>query len=298
MDPVLLVTRNHTRSVGVRVGDRREEPSRPMPTPTLLHREARTGATMDDITYPDADGRPIAAYLVRPSAAPTAPGPAILAAHWFDTDAPDDDRTQFLDEAVDWARLGITSLLPQGHFPWHQPPTGAEADLAQIRADVDRLHRGVELLRAEHRVDGRRLALVGHDFGGMMAAVAAPDVSGLRALVLIAATPRWGDWFLPFWPIADDRLDYLRAVRPLDPIERIAIVGANGPTDILFQFGRRDFFIAAMTGLEFRAAAPTGSELLAYDDEHAMRDPQVRADRLAFLRRALGLSAAEDAAAR
>ncbi|MGK2852451.1 MAG: hypothetical protein ACSLFN_16280 [Candidatus Limnocylindrales bacterium] len=82
-----------------------------------------------------------------------------------------------------------------------------------------------------------------------------------------------GDWFLPFWPIVDDRLDYLRAVRPLDPIERIAQVGASRPTDVLFQFGRRDFFIAAMTGLEFRAATPAGSELLACDDEHAMRDP-------------------------
>lgn len=126
----------------------------------------------------------------------------------------------------------------------------------------------------------------------------APDVSGLRALVLIAATPRWGDWFLPFWPLPDDRLDYLRALRSLDAIERIGMVGAAGPTDVLFQFGRGDFSIAAMTGLEFRAAAPAGSRLLAYDDGHAMRDPQVRADRLAFLRRALGLSATEDPAGR
>jgi hypothetical protein len=121
----------------------------------------------------------------------------------------------------------------------------------------------------------------------MLAAVAAPDVADLRALVLIAATPRWGDWFLPFWPIADDRIDYLRALRPVDPIER---VGAVRDAAILFQFGRRDFFIAPMTGLEFRAGAPEGAELLPYDDEHGMRDPQVRADRIAFLRRTLALA--------
>ena len=110
----------------------------------------------------------------------------------------------------------------------------------------------------------------------------------LGGLVLVAATPRWGDWFLPFWPIPDDRIDYLRALRPVDPIERI---GSVGTTPVLFQFARADFFIAPMTGLEFRAAAPDGAELQAYDDEHGMRRPEVRADREAFLRRVLGLGA-------
>lgn len=39
----------------------------------------------------------------------------------------------------------------------------------------------------------------------MLAAVAAAEEARLRALVIVAATPRWGDWFLPFWQIADDR---------------------------------------------------------------------------------------------
>jgi pimeloyl-ACP methyl ester carboxylesterase len=215
------------------------------------------------------------------------PGPGVLAWHWFDTEADDSDRTQFLDEAVELAGLGVTSLLPQGRFPWAAPPTGAAADVAAIEAEVARLHAGLAVLRETPGVDASRLALVGHDFGGMLAAVAAPDVADLRALVVIAATPRWGDWFLPFWPIPEDRLDYLRALRPLDPIER---VGAVHDAAILFQFGRRDFFIAPMTGLEFRAGAPDGAELLAYDDEHAMRDPAVRADRIAFLRRTLAIA--------
>lgn len=267
-----------------------------MPTTAADRRAAPSGATIDDLTYPDGDDRPTQAYLIRPADPRSAPGPAILAWHWFDTEAADGDRTEFLDEAVAWAQLGITSLLPQGHFPWRVPPTAADADVAQIRAEVDRLHLGVALLRADPGVDAQRVAVVGHDFGGMLAAVAGPDIVGLRALVLIAATPRWGDWFLPFWPIVDDRIDYLRALRPLDPIERLARVGAASQTDVLFQFGRRDFFIAAMTGLEFRGAAPAGSALLAYDDEHAMRDPQVRSDRLAFLVRALGLPSDEVAA--
>ena len=185
--------------------------------------------------------------------------------------APDDnDRTQFLDEAAELAGRGRhVCLLPQGRFPWSDAPDRAAADRAAIEAEVGRLHAGLDLLAARS-VDRRGLALVGHDFGGMLAAVAAPDVAASGRSCIIAATPRWGDWFLPFWAIADDRIDYLRALRPLDPIERIGEVGDGR---VLFQFGRRDFFIAPMTGLEFHAAAPAGSELLSYDAGHAMRRP-------------------------
>ncbi len=117
--------------------------------------------------------------------------------------------------------------------------------------------------------------------------VAAAEEDRLRALVLIAATPRWGDWFLPFWPIEEDRIDYLRAIRSLDPIE---CIGKAAPAAVLMQFGRRDFFIAPMSGLEFRGAAPEGTELKPYDAEHDMRLPEIRADRRAFLARHLGFA--------
>lgn len=250
---------------------------------TSVGSERRGPAVIDDVILETGDDPPFPAYLVTHDGPP---GPAVLAWHWFDTDADDSDRTQFLDEAVELAAVGVSTLLPQGRFPWSQPPTGAAADVAAIEAEVARLHAGLDVLRTLGVVDAGRLALIGHDFGGMLATVAAPDVAGLRALVVIAATPRWADWFLPFWPITDDRLDYLRALRPIDPIERVA---ALRDAAVLFQFGRRDFFIAPMTGLEFRAAAPEGAELLAYDDEHGMRDPAIRADRLAFLHRTLGL---------
>ena len=137
-------------------------------------------------------------------------------------------------------------------------------------------------------MDSARLALVGHDFGGMLAVVAAAEETRLHGRVVVASTPRWGDWFLPFWVIDEDRIDYLRALRDLDPVERI---GQAPPADVLFQIGERDYFIAAMAGFEFRRAAPEGTASIAYDSGHDMRLPEIRADRLAFLLRVLGLPA-------
>jgi pimeloyl-ACP methyl ester carboxylesterase len=212
--------------------------------------------------------------------------PGIVMWHWLDSEAPDGDRTQYLDEAADLAAAGAVCLLPQGRFPWSTPPSGATADTVAVLAEVGRLRAGLDLLVARPDVDPARLAVVGHDYGGMLAAVEAADDDRVRALVIVAATPRWGDWSLVFWDLAEDRLDYLRGMRPIDPVEVIGRVTAPG---VLFQFGRRDFFIAAMSGLEFHGAAPAGSELLAYETGHDMRLPEIRADRRAFLGRALGL---------
>ncbi len=45
-----------------------------------------------------------------------------------------------------------------------------------------------------------------------------------------------------------------------------------------------------MSGLEFRAAAPAGTELLPYDTGHDMRLPEIVVDRRAFLARTVGVA--------
>ena len=251
----------------------------------------RAGALVDDLVFGGPDGEDVEAYLVRPDGrapveAGTDRGPRILMWHWFDPEAPDGNRTQFLDEAAGLAAVGVVSLLPQGRFPWQIAPDNATADVREIRAEVARLRGGLDLLAARPDVDPARLAVVGHDFGGMLAAIAAAEETRLRALVVVAATPRWGDWFLRFWQIADDRIEYLRALRPVDPIERI---GESHPAAVLSQAAERDFFIAPMTALELHRTAPEGSELSWYDTGHDMRLPEIARDRRAFLARHLGL---------
>jgi pimeloyl-ACP methyl ester carboxylesterase len=238
------------------------------------------GARIENVQIGDGS-----AWLVEPSDGGR--GAAVLFLHWFDTEAPDGNRDQFRDEAVALARdHGVVSILPQGRFPWSGAPTDVEADLGRIRDEVA-AHRGaLDLLAGRDDVEPGRIALVGHDFGAMHGVNLAADDDRIAAAVLIAATPRWGDWFLPFWPIVGDRWDYLRALAPVDPITRIPELA---PRPVCLQFAKGDFFIADMTGLELHRAAGEPKEIHAYEADHGVRHPQARADRLAFLRRTLSL---------
>jgi dienelactone hydrolase len=245
---------------------------------------------VEDVTYGNAELGDVPAWLVRPEAAPEGSCAGLVMWHWLDTEAPDGNRDEFLDEAQELAARGAVALLPQGRFPWSIAPSGSAADADEVRREVARLRAGVDLVAARPEVDGARLAVVGHDFGAMLGVLAAAEDSRIRALALIAPTPRWGDWFLPFWPIAEDRIAYLTAMRPLDPVEAI---GRVAPRPVLLQLAERDFYIPVMAGFEMRRAAggPDVLDLRTYDAEHDVRVEEARTDRAGFLERTLALGA-------
>jgi pimeloyl-ACP methyl ester carboxylesterase len=210
---------------------------------------------------------------------------AVLFLHWFD-EAPNADRTQFLDEAIGLAPRGVTSLLPQLMFPWASAPHDADTDLRRIEEEASALRAALQLLGESGGVDSSMVAIVGHDFGAMHGALLAAG-SDPACVVMIAPTPRWSDWFLRFWPIEGDRFDYMRSLDPADPITAIGQIGA--PT--LFQFGRQDFYIAAMTGSELFGAAREPKTMKTYDSDHGLEVPQARVDRHTFLAEHLELDA-------
>jgi dienelactone hydrolase len=264
----------------------------PATDPPVVERpgvEERDGLRIADVELAIADDRPIEAYLVEPASGGRDRGaaPGVLFGHWFDTEAPNGNRTEFLAEALGLAARGASCLLPQLTFPWTRDPAGSQHDREQVVREVGRLRHAMAALRARPGVDARRIAFVGHDFGAMHLVLAAAAETDVAALVVMAGTPRWADWYLPFWPIEEDRLDYLREMRAVDPVEHL---GGLERTRILLQFARSDFFIAAMTGLELKKATGGRAELKAYEGDHEMSGPDVRADRLRFLEDALGLS--------
>ncbi|HSM01842.1 MAG TPA: hypothetical protein VK960_05295 [Acidimicrobiia bacterium] len=242
-------------------------------------RERRGPAVVVDATYGAPDGE-VESYVVEPA---DPGGAGVLFLHWFDSEAPDGNRTQFVEEAVALAKQGVVSLLPQGTFPWNGDPKDSPSDVARIEAHLARIRAGIDVLVSR---GADRIGVVAHDFGAMYAALVAARDRRPVAYVLIAGTPRWGDWFLPFWEIDEDRHDYLRALAAVDPIIHIR---EAAPAELLFQFGSDDFYIAEMTAREFAASASEPKSIEFYEADHAMRSSQAVADRAAFLRRTLRL---------
>ena len=234
---------------------------------------------VDDVVL-DGPAGGVPAYVVEPGG--RTPKAGVLFAHWLGEDR--SDRTQFLAEARRLAGAGVRSVLPAGRLPWEVPPSAAEADAAAIETEIGRLGQALDALAAGLPA-GAPLAFVGHDFGAMAGSIVAARTGRLAAVVLIALSPRWGDWFLPFWPIAGDRHEYLRRLAPLDPIEAVRSIRAP----LLFQFSRPDFYISGMTAIELARAAPGEPTVEWYAADHAMRSPRARASRRAFLERALQL---------
>ena len=232
---------------------------------------------IDDIQSSDGHSY----FLVRPSTPPT--GPAVIFLHWFD-EAPNANRSQFVDEAKQLAYNGVVSILPQLTFPWFDPPTDIDNDLGRIESEVSWLQRVHSVLLDVDGVDSSKVAVVGHDFGAMYGILLLKEIQACCA-VLIAPTPRWADWFLRFWRISSDRFEYMRTLDQVDPIRAI---GASG-CPVLFQFGAKDFFIAPMTSSELFEAALEPKRILSYETGHEMAVEQIRSDRSDYLFKALNL---------
>lgn len=236
--------------------------------------------TVTDTTFGSGDAA-VEAYVVEPRDGPARAG--VLFLHWLGEHR--SDRTQFLSEARSLAKLGVRSVLPSGRLPWVPDPVDAETDVANIELEQLRLSAALDRLAAG-LPKGASIALVGHDFGAMHGLLlAARHPTRFRAAVVIAATPRWGDWFLRFWKVSGDRFEYLRRLAPLDPVEAARSLRAT----TLWQFSDRDSFIAPMSAVELAHAAPGEPVIEWYSADHAMRSAKARASRRAFVARELGL---------
>jgi dienelactone hydrolase len=254
------------------------------PEVTVAGTQTADGVTTIDLLFEAEGVEPTEAYLVTPEAA-TAPGPGIIWFHWIETGDPTSNRTEFLPEAQALAASGVTSLLVQGSMPWTDQPESIAHDVPAVQADARMLRSGLDLLAARAEVDPARLAAVGHDFGGMYSSIVFGADDRLRALVVMAPTARWADWFYRYWQISDPEAEYAAALAPMDPLTWLPLAA---PRPVLLQFAGNDQYVPADIAAEISAAAGDSAQTETYEDAGHHLNEAAQADRTLFLGEQLG----------
>lgn len=226
--------------------------------------------TESEFTFDTSLGRRRAASIIKPLG--DGPFPVILYVHWYEPQACDSNRTQFVEEAQCMAREGVMSLLIETMWSdreWFLKRTQADDYEASIQQTVE-LRRAMDLLLSQPGADSGRFAYVGHDFGAMYGVLAGSVDPCPTCYVLMAGTPRFSDWYLYYPKLEnDEREAFIQQMTPLDPIEH---VGRLSPAPILFQFGRGDPHVPVDRAAAFFDAATDPKEIRWYATGHELND--------------------------
>jgi dienelactone hydrolase len=248
-------------------------------------RPAQQHVVVEDITIPVPGQDPVQAWFVHPAGeAKKHSAPAVLWLHWLGEI--NNDRSEYLSEAVGLAGKGVYSVLPNGYFPWVPNPDGTTGDVTLVENQVAAFRSALDRLASERAVDPTRIALVGHDYGAMYGALLADSDDRISAMVLQAPDALLGNWFAQVWLQleGDARTQYLALFDGLDPVDHTARLGDR----VLFQWAGRDDFIGQDVRDAYAASSPDAQVDFYERNDHEFRD-DARADRLAFLADQLGL---------
>src|ERR1043165_397016 len=151
------------------------------------------GASVHDVSYASPKGGRVPAYLVVPEG--RGPFAAIGFVHWGQG-----DRTEFLSEALVYAKGGAVSLMidaPYRRPEYPQSPSfidnpQADRDLyVQLVIDA---RRGLDLLLSRTDVDPKRVAYVGHSLGATWGGALAGVERRVGAYVLMGGLPSITDF--------------------------------------------------------------------------------------------------------
>ncbi|HVF25711.1 MAG TPA: dienelactone hydrolase family protein [Anaerolineales bacterium] len=213
---------------------------------------------------------------------------AILYSHWYEPESGNSNRSQFVDEARELARAGAVCLLIE--TLWSDPDfflKRTQNDDAQNSIEeVVNTRRAIDVLLSQPNVDARRFGLVGHDFGGMYATLTGSLDQRPTHYVLMAATPRFSDWYLYAPRVEGDaREAFIRQMSEIDPITHIQSLS---PASVLFQFGTNDPHVPKERAEEYFAAATEPKEMKWYKAGHGL-NPDATLDRKVWLKENLRL---------
>jgi len=213
---------------------------------------------------------------------------AILYSHWYEPESGNSNRSQFIEEASELARAGAVCLLIE--TLWSDPDffmKRTQNDDAQNSIEeVVNTRRAIDVLLSQPNVDSSRFAFVGHDFGGMYGALTGGLDQRPTHYILMAATPRFSDWYLYAPRLEGDAWEaFIHQMSEIDPITQIQRLS---PAPVFFQFATNDPHVPKERAEEFFAAATEPKEIKWYEAGHAL-NPDATLDRKAWLKENLGL---------
>jgi cephalosporin-C deacetylase-like acetyl esterase len=251
---------------------------------TLATRQETSGITIQDVTF-EARGQAVNGSLVIPPGA--GKFPAVLWVHWLG-EPETTNRTEFLGEAVRLAEEGVVSLLIDAMWAapeWYRQRNLAE-DFQHSIQQVIEIRRALDVLLGLPMVDQERLAFVGHDYGAMYGILAGGVDLRPKAYVFLAAAPSLSDWaFYANQP--ESKTEYLCQNAVLELTDYLHDINN---ASVFFQFAQNDIYISPMQARVLFRAANEPRQTKTYDADHSMDTDEIRADRQAFLKAALGLS--------
>jgi fermentation-respiration switch protein FrsA (DUF1100 family) len=249
--------------------------------------EHRGKIQVEDISFRNLAGGRTSAYRVLPPG--RGPAAGALFVHWYESDSPTSNRTQFLNEAVELAGHGLVSLLVE--TPWSNPKfypdRDVKLDYENSVQEVKELRRDLDVLLDGSRVDPKRVAYVGHDFGAMYGMVMTGVDRRISVAAFQAGNSRFGDWFLYNQArlTPEEKQKVMDRLAPVDPVRFIGLLAGK---PVLLQFSKQDFYVPLNRAQAIIDAAKEPKQVLFYDAGHGLNEQAVR-DRVAFLTEKLKL---------
>jgi len=215
--------------------------------------------------------------------------PAILYVHWYEPEAHDSNRGQFVEEAKEMARSGAVCLLIEtlwSDLDFFLKRT-QEDDMQNSVEEVVNIRRAMDLLLSQPNVDPERFAYVGHDFGGMYGVLTGSLDRRPTQYVIMASTPRFPDWYLYLPKLEGQaREAFIEQMSAIDPIAHVSNLST---ASLFFQFGTDDPHVPKERAEEFFAAANEPKKMKWYEAGHGL-NMDATADRKDWLRKELGLA--------
>ncbi len=248
----------------------------------------RGDVAIHDISYASPKGGRVPAYLVVPPG--KGPFAAVIWGHWYWANSPARNRTEFLDEAVVFAKSGVISLLIDGPVarPGHvdsKDPMDEQQATDLIQQIVD-MQRGADLLLARPDVDPARLAYVGHSYNATVGAFVSGLDKRFAAFVLMAGglsdeidvkSKEYQDFRQK---MGAEKFDAFQAKYAwLDPGK---FVSHAAPATVFLQYGAKEDFLTPDRDKEYFAIVSEPKKFKLYDAPHAL-NAEARRDRLVFL---------------